>query len=425
MVDAVSRSADPSKPGASRSRWKRRLGFVAATVITLVVAIVVGAKLFLGSQHFKTMLADRLQSVFKGRLRISAVDVGMNSTSVHDVVLVEQTGDKPWAKIEHIEAEMPLLKLLGGAAEAEQVHFHKMDVTLRFDAHNHLLTELPEKQGTLPALPPIHLDDGTLTIAQEGREPFRLANLAGLATSKDGKISFKGTVQDPTWGAWTVAIAYDPESSVSEMTLKSTGVAVKQAMLSALPFVTPKTWTHVECAGKTTAEITFRHAPGEAQLHYHVLLEPTETQVRVTDVDLQAQHAGGKVVIEDGLVTLTNVNGQVADGKIATNATLNFRQPIYDHHFSVTAQNLDLHLLPVRWKIPRTLRGRLTGNADLAVKISDHKHETSGEGLGVIDQAKLGLLPLKEPIHIRLLADEKGFHFLPLLPEGVPEKPDG
>ena len=249
-----------------------------------------------------------------------------------------------------------------------------------------------------------------------------MANLGGLATSKDGKISLKGTVQDPTWGAWTVAIAYDPESSVSELTLKSTGVAVKQSMLSALPFVTPKTWTHVECDGKTTAEIAFRYAPGGAPLHYRVLLDPTETQVRVTDVDLHAQHAGGKVVVEDGLVTLTGVHGQVADGKIATNATLDFRRPIYEHHFSVTAQKLDLHLLPVRWKIPRTLRGRLTGTADLAVKISDHKHETSGEGLGVIEQAKLGLLPLKEPIRIRLLADEKGFHFLPLLPKGVPEK---
>ena len=59
------------------------------------------------------------------------------------------------------------------------------------------------------------------------------------------------------------------------------------------------------------------------------------------------------------------------------------------------------------------------------MKISDHKHETSGEGLGVIEQAKLGLFPLKEPIRIRLLADEKGFHFLPLLPKGMPEKPDG
>ena len=65
------------------------------------------------------------------------------------MVLVEQTGDKPWAKIEHIEAEMPLLKLLGGTPEAEEVHLHKMDVTLRFDAHNHLLTELPERQGPL------------------------------------------------------------------------------------------------------------------------------------------------------------------------------------------------------------------------------------------------------------------------------------
>ncbi len=120
MVDAVSRSDVPSKPIPSRSRWKRRLGFAAATLLALAAALVVGAKLFLGSEHFKLMLADRLQTVFKGRLRIAALDVGINSTSAHDVVLVEQTGDKPWAKIEHIEAEMPLLKLLSGTPKLKK-----------------------------------------------------------------------------------------------------------------------------------------------------------------------------------------------------------------------------------------------------------------------------------------------------------------
>ena len=422
MTDAASRLNPPNQPNSGRSRWKRGLAFVFALGLALVACLLGGAKLFLGSDHFKGMLAERLRTALNGKLQFSAVDVGLNATSMHDVVLVEQGSEHPWAKIEQVEAETPLLKLLGGALGADQVTLHKIDVTLRFDAQNRLLTELPEKKEPLPALPPIHLDTGTLTIAQEGREAFHLANLNGTATTKGGKISFAGKLKDPVWGAWDVAITHDPATSASEMNLKATGAVVKQSMLSALPFVSPKVWKQVQCNGVTNADVTFRNNPAGGKVQYRVALEPTETTVEVPRIYLRAEHASGKVVIDNGLVTLTNVVGQMANGKLETNGTLDFRQPVYEHHFAITAEKLDLHLLPSRWKIPNSLRGRLSGNANLAVKIGDGKPQTSGEGEGVIEQAKLAMLPLSgAPIRIRLLADEEGYHFLPLLPE--PQEP--
>jgi uncharacterized protein involved in outer membrane biogenesis len=422
MTDAASRFNAPIQPKSGRSRWKRRLVLVFALGLTFLACLLGGAKLFLCSDHFKGMLAERLQTALNGKLHFSAVDVGLNATSVHDVVLVEQGSEHPWAKIEHVEAETPLLKLLGGALGADQVTFHKPDVTLRFDAQNRLLTVLPEKKEPLPALPPIHLDAGTLTIAQEGREPFHLANLSGTATTRDGKISFAGKVNDPVWGAWTVAMTHDPKTSASQMNLQATGAAVKQNMLSALPFVSPKVWKQVQCNGVTNADVTFRNNPVGGKVLYRVALEPSETTVEVPRIGLRAEHASGKVVIDNGLVTITNVTGQVANGKLETNSTLDFRQPVYEHHFAITAEKLDLHLLPARWRIPSTLRGRLSGSANLAVKIGDGKPQTSGEGEGVIEQARLAMLPLSgAPIRIRLLADEGGYHFLPLLPD--PQEP--
>ena len=417
MTAAASRSNPPKQPKSSRSRWKRRLAFVFALGLAVVACLLGGAKLFLCSDHFKGMLAERLRTALNGKLQFSEVDVGLNSTSMHDVVLVEQGSEHPWAKIEHVEAETPLLKLLGGALGAEQVSLHKIDVTLRFDAQNRLLTVLPERKEPLPALPPIHLDAATLTIAQEGREPFHLANLDGTATTKDGKISFAGKVNDPVWGAWNVAITHDPEKSSSQINLKATAAAVKQSMLSGLPFVSAKVWKQVQCNGVTDADVTFRNNPAGRKVQYRVVLDPRETEVDVPRIDLRAEHASGKVVIDNGLVTLTNVTGQLANGKLETNATLDFRQPTYEHHFGVAAEMLDLHLLPARWKIPSTLRGKLSGKANLTVKIGEGKPQTSGEGEGVIEQARLAMLPLSGPIRIRLLADEEGYHFLPLLPE--------
>ena len=417
MSDTASRSAVPGKPDARPSRWPRRLTLAGLISLFLLALLAGGAKWFLCSQQFKSLLADRLQAVMHGRLRIATVDAGVNSTSIHDVELVEQSTDKPWAKIEHVEAKMPLLKLLSGAPEADSIHLQKVAVTLRFDKHNHLTTVLPERRGPLPELPLIEVSDGSLIIEQEGRKPFHLVNLDGKAVTKDGKAIFKGTIADPTWGKWSVTIGYDPISGVNEMSLKAEGVAVKQPMLSALPFVTPKAWSHVECNGDTRADITFRTTSEEKPLQYKISLEPSATQVHVSSIDLDAQHASGKVLIEDGLVTLTGVQGQAAKGQIAVNGTLDFRRPEYVHHFAVRVHDLELQLLPRKWKIPSALSGLLSGNADLVVRVENGKVGTSGEGEGTIDRARLSLVTFRNPIRVKLLADGQGFHFLPLLPE--------
>ncbi len=417
MSDAASRPSVPGNSVATRSRWPRRLTLAGFVCLFLLALLAGGAKWFLGSQQFKSLLADRLQAAMHGRLRIAEVDAGVNSTSIHNLELVEESTDKPWAKIEHVEARLPLLKLLSGSPDDGSIHLKKVAVTLRFDKHNKLTTDLPEHHGPLPELPLIEVSDGSLTIDQEGRKPFHLANLDGKAVTTDGKATFTGTIADPTWGKWSVTIGYDPKSGVNEMSLKTEGVAVKQTMLSALPFVTPKAWTHVECDGDTRADISFRATSAEKPLQYKVALEPSETQVHVSSIDLDARRASGKVLIEDGLVTLTGVQGQSAKGDIGVNGTLDFRRPEYVHHFAVRVHDLELQLLPRKWKIPPTLYGLLSGNAELVVRVDNGKVSTSGEGEGTIDHARLALIPFRNPIRIRLLADGQGFHFLPLLPE--------
>jgi hypothetical protein len=391
------------------------LGISAVALAALLGSILGAAKLFLGSNHFKTMLTERLQDALKGsRLRIADVDVGVNSTCIHEVVLVEENNDNSWAKIERIDANVPILNLLDGSPEGASVNLQNFEVTLRFDKHNHLTTELPEKSGPLPALPVIELRHGSLALVQEGREPFRLSNLSGKAKTSDGKLLFTGQLADPTWGNWSVSIIYDPGADFKEVKLKTTGVAVKQAMLSALPFVSSNVWTHVECWGDTTADITLRMPSKKAPLQYRIELEPSHTSVHISSVALDAREASGRVVIDDGLVTLAGISGQVAKGNITTNATLDFRKPEYIHHFAVGVQKLELQLLPPKWKIPPTLRGLASGNAELTVNVIDRKVETTGQGEGYIDGARMGLLTLAKPLRIRMIADATGFHFVPV-----------
>jgi hypothetical protein len=109
--------------------------------------------------------------------------------------------------------------------------------------------------------------------------------------------------------------------------------------------------------------------------------------------------------------------GQTADGQIQTTATLNFRRPVCEHHFAIEARKLDIHQLPAKWRIPSTLRGRLSGHADLSVTVGASKPVTNGNGEGIVEQARLALVQFSKPIRIRLTADARGFHFIPMLPE--------
>ncbi len=399
------------------------MGITCLLAAVSFAALAGGAKLFLRSQHFKVMLTDRLETALNGRVRIADVDVGVNSTSIQDIVFVEKTNDNSWAKIDRVEAKVPLLKLLDETPQGESIQMQKCAVTLHFDKSNHLTTELPQKNGPLPPLPLIEIKDGSLSLLQEGREPFHLSRLEGKATTLEGRMLFVGRIADPVWGNWNVEINYDPARDVKVLRLKAADVHVKQSMLSSLPFVSANVWTHVECSGDTSADITMRLPSGNERLKYRIELKPVHTAVHISSVALEAREAHGTVVIEDGLVTLENVNGEAAQGTISTNATLDFRHPNYVHHFAVAVQKLELKQLPSRWKIPATLSGLLSGSADLTVNVDEGKVLTTGTGEGVIEGARMALLNFAKPIRIRLLADATGFHFLPLVSENSDAKP--
>ena len=56
--------------------------------------------------------------------------------------------------------------------------------------------------------------------------------------------------------------------------------------------------------GETASDITIRYDPAARQAHYRIQLKVQQTSLLVTSIGLAANHAGGTVEIEDGLVRL-------------------------------------------------------------------------------------------------------------------------
>jgi hypothetical protein len=219
------------------------------------------------------------------------------------------------------------------------------------------------------------------------------------------KMSISGTVDDPDWGTWAVSGGHESATSAFTLVLRTTNeVHVTPVLLKRAPFVPPVTWRQVELEGDTTCELTLRFEP-DGHVRYRVVLAPHDTKVHVTSIDLRAEAARGRVVVEDDVLTLENVRGLAAGGDLRVGSTMDFRGGASLLRFAIEANVLNPGLLPKRWTVP-PLPGQVSGKADLELYIRDGQTTTRGRGEGT---AKV--LPIMPPIFLRLEADGRGFRF--------------
>jgi hypothetical protein len=393
-------------------RWLL-VGLLVALVVGVIV--VVAARRYLSSSEAVARVTAALEAQYGGPVRVGQVDIGLHHSSVRDLKLYEagaEPGAEPWATFTDVQADVSLASLVRGQAHPSHLEVNGADLTLRFDRRGRLLTRLPEHKGTAEGFPDIRLRQSRVTLLQEGRRPFAVGGIDAELRSEQGRLALTGTAQDEHWGAWDVTGSVDPANGASAGTLKSAGpVHVTQPMLEDLPFVGANVWENVQAEGDTPVVLTLRYEPAKRALHYRVELEPENSHVHVTSIDLTAEQARGKVVIEDAVVRLEKVRGRTADGTLATDAVLDFRATPDRLTFAIDAEGLDLVRLPKKWKIPSQLEGRLAGHAELLVQIFGGRVRTSGEGQGEITQARVMGFKSSKPIRLRLFSAGDGFQF--------------
>src|SRR5262249_35345872 len=200
-------------------------------------------------------------------------------------------------------------------------------------------------------------------------------------------------------------------------TLKTSQIHVTQQRLETLPFVPAEVWRQVQAEGDPPVAFTLRWEP--TTVHYRVAMEPVEAGFHIAAIDLDPSEVHGKLVVEDNVGSLRDVQGRVADGNGRGTGDLDFSHKPSDLRFDVKVARPELHQLPPSWSLPPQIDGRLRGQAKLEVRIeADGNVRTSGDGEGVVQDARVAGLPAK-PITLRLRSDGKRYHF------SSPERPQG
>jgi translocation and assembly module TamB len=393
----------------------RPRGFLILLLTLLVIAGVLWwlARNYLSSERITTQVASRLQEAYGGRVEVRAAHIGVQGSSLHEVQLFEleaSSAKKPWLVIQHAEANVSLWDLFKDKALPSQLTLTGVALTLHFDKAGHLLTHLPLSGHGMESLPKIRIERAQITIQQEGRPDFTVTGIQTDAQERDHQLAFTGKIADPIWGHWTLSGGLDRATSAGSATIQTADVHCTQNMLERLPLVPVRVWQQVQADGDTAVNCAIRYDPLIKNVHYHIVLEPRATTVTVPSIDLSADQGKGKVTVQDGIVTIVDMKGQVADGEIKASGKLDFAQSPSQLDLKVDASKLELKKLPKSWELP-PFGGRLSGHAVLQITLVDNQVRTNGSGKGMITGVRIPGAPESKPIFLTLHPTGQGFRF--------------
>jgi hypothetical protein len=386
-------------------RLKRRL-----IALVLLAAVALGlARLALASDYACRETLARLEAAIGAPVKATSVRLGFSDSALSGLKVFEvaASAETPaWTAVGTVDADVSLWQLLTNDLGAGVVTLRDVAVTLAFDRDGRLVTRMPspaESSGTMPLL---RIEGGTFTLRRAGVSDETFHNIRLELRTEGERQVLSGSVEDPDWGRWSVTGGRERSSDPFTLVLKTVQpVHATMPMLRRAPFVPPGTWRAVECDGNTTCEVILRF--NEERVHYRVDLSPVDTTVYVPCISLRAAGANGRVLIEDDILTLSNVRGGAGGGEIRLASTMDFRNPDFSVlRFGIGVSRINPRLVPESWGVPNW-DGQLEGKADIELTLRDgYVVNTRGQGQGMVK-----MFPFLRPLSIYLEADGKGFRF--------------
>ncbi len=397
-------------------KWAKRLLMIVIVLGLILVVVYEGGRRLLASQFVASQVASRLAHVCGAPVKLDSVNLGVEDSTVEGLKLYpagsEGAAGKPWMTVGDVKTDVTLWDALRGAAMPHELTLTGASITLHFDRKGQLLTQLPRPSGQHVAWPVVKVADSRLTIDQEGRPPLVINGINGTLQTKDADLVVSGTIEDPTWGEWTLQAHYDRSQAQGAATLVCPKLDLHQSKVETLPFISAFVWHAVnELEGDTRVEYQLSTNGPEHDLHYRLTLNPIRAHLHVPSIDLRGILIGGSVVVEPGVVYLRKVVGDTADGELYLSGDLDFRNEKRTRmRFDVTARHLSLLQLPRRWGLPQQISGYLSGQAKLVLTMANGHVQTDGEGRAVIKDAVVAGNPA-EPIELTLRPSGEGFQF--------------
>jgi hypothetical protein len=387
-------------------RWLVRLGTGA---VVLVVLLVVAAKLILRTSFATDRVAAQIQKAVGGApVKVDSLDVGLGACSTGEVQFREDgvpADVPPWAVISSVEADVSLLSLIRGDLSGGPITLLGPKLAFRLDQDNKLLTKLPDFSSGGPSTwSEFQIKHARIAFQRKGGPDAVFSDISGRVRRDGDRVTISGAADDSQWGRWTISGERSDAQAPLVLTMHSDSTAATADKLRRVPFVPPTVWEQVTFEGETPVDLTLQFG-GSVGMRYRVAFAPRDAIVRVPSADLVTRSTTGKVLVEDGVVSLAGINGKVAGGSLhVTRSDMDFRGEASRLTIQVSANRLNLRDLPPKWHLP-AVDGRMSGRAELTLAIEKGEVQTSGGGTGTIEGF------LSQTVNVQMVADKGGYRF--------------
>ncbi len=384
----------------------------------IVLVVLIGAILVVGSWIVPSILANRLRAQFHGPAHFDNWWLGGQSAGVSGLILREGPGDnsESWLSAERVETDLSIGRVFTGRFTPSRIIIENSRLTLRVDRRGALLTKGPFGGGSssASALPEIEIKNAVVTIEQEGRPEMVVKGVSGKLNRSGDEERLRLSSDDPTWGRWTVEGSFERDFKSGTVRLESGPKFEASPELTArVPFVPSEVWANVSPNGPIDVTVIIEVAKSVAKpVTIRTDVTFRETKTFLPSLQIVADRTSGKIAVEDGLVTLDALHGQSLGGTIAASGTLDFRggPPRFD--VTLALGKIDVASAPESWQLAEVgATGKLTGKAQLKVNLAPSGTDFTGStGNAVIDGASVKGIPIKS-LHFDMTAEGEDLQF--------------
>jgi hypothetical protein len=308
-----------------------------AVVLVIFGVAFAGLRSFLTSPFLARQVAGHLRHRFGLAVTVEGIRVGLGGTTLYNVRFAGDDGNLPLLRVDRLGTDLTLWKLLCGQTTPQEITLQGAHLTLCFDQSGEWVAPLP---GATPALPRAHLRAGQLTVRREGWATLEISGIDAEITD-EGRLVVSGALHDTAWKGWKFHGSLG--GAESSLTLVSDGeVPLTPSLLKSIPFVPADVWKHVRYGGPTAVEVRLSHRLHDPATHYHVRLRPRGGFVELPELDFACTDIHGEVLVQDNVVTLTDLRGRALHGLIGVAGSLDFNSEDAVYRGKVEWQDVDL-----------------------------------------------------------------------------------
>ena len=196
----------------------RRIALIVLGVVAgLVVAGYLGLRVYLGSDSAKQLAGAKLTEKFGGDVKVTELESGLSSTSVH-IEVAGESADKPLVT-GVVEVDVSPIGLAAGR-EPQAIQISNAKLNFHLDKDGNFVGKLPNpKSGGGGKLPTIGATGATVRFVQDGRPEFSIGGVDLQIREVDSKLVVTGKVRDGEWGDWTVGGDWNADGSSGALTM--------------------------------------------------------------------------------------------------------------------------------------------------------------------------------------------------------------